>query len=53
MVLERMLELQWDEQIPVYVIPIRTPDRVASLRQQLHQPRWARPELPLPPAAYG
>ncbi len=53
LVLDRMLELQWDEHIPVYVIPIRTPERVAALRRQLGRPRWPGPELPLPPAAYG
>ncbi len=53
LVLDRMLAFQWDEQIPVYVIPIRTPERVATLRRQLASSRWASPELPLPPAAHG
>jgi len=53
LVLDRMLQLQWDQKIPVYVIPIRTPERVAVLRQQQRQARRAGPVLPLPPAAHG
>jgi hypothetical protein len=34
LVIERMLELQLDEGIPVYVIPIRTPERVAALLEE-------------------
>jgi hypothetical protein len=34
LVMERMLALQLDEGIPVYVIPIRTPERVARLRRE-------------------
>lgn len=33
-VIERMLELHLDEGIPVYVIPIRTPERVVALRHE-------------------
>jgi hypothetical protein len=51
LVIDRMLELQIDEGIPVYVIPIRTPERVAVLRQ--HQRSWERTaeQIPLPPAS--
>jgi hypothetical protein len=48
LVMERMLTLQLEEQIPVYVIPIRTPERVASLRREqgchsmLHEPELFR-----------
>ncbi len=34
LVMERMLELQLDEGIPVYLIPIRTPERVAALAKR-------------------
>lgn len=34
LVMDRMLELQLDEGISVYVIPIRTPERVARLRRE-------------------
>ncbi len=34
MVIDRMLELQLDQGIPVYVIPIRTPERVEALRRR-------------------
>jgi hypothetical protein len=45
--IERELELQIEEGIPVYVIPIRTPERVAALlRQQRKQERSASPVLP-------
>lgn len=37
LVLERELELQIDEGIPVYVIPIHTPERVAELLRQQRQ----------------
>ena len=34
LVIDRMLELQLDEGIPIYVIPIRTPERVETLRRR-------------------
>ncbi len=46
LVMERMLALQLDEGVPVYVIPIRTPERVAKLRRE--QARQKRPAVPLP-----
>src|SRR5687767_5685352 len=33
LVLDRMLQLQVEERIPVYVIPIRTPARIAAAMQ--------------------
>lgn len=33
LVLERMLEMQIDEGLPIYVIPLRTPERIAALRE--------------------
>jgi hypothetical protein len=46
--IERELELQIEEGIPVYLIPIRTPERVAALlrQQQRKQERSASPVLP-------
>jgi len=39
LVIDRMLELQLDDGIPVYLIPIHTPERVAALqRQQQRRP---------------
>ncbi len=34
MVIDRMLELQLDHGVPVYLIPIRTPERVAALQSR-------------------
>lgn len=36
LVMDRMLELHLEEGIPVYVIPVRTPARVAALRRRKH-----------------
>ena len=47
LVMDRMLQFQLDEDIPIYVIPIRTPERVAALRQQLNRPASIAPALPL------
>jgi hypothetical protein len=49
LVIDRMLELQLEKGIPVYVIPIRTPQRVAALRQ--HPQERAVPAFPLPPTS--
>ena len=46
LVMDRMLHLQLDEDIPIYVIPIRTPARVAALRRQLNRPASDTPVLP-------
>jgi len=34
---ERLLELEVDEGLPVYVVPVRTPERVAALLAQRGQ----------------
>ncbi|MGI8968819.1 MAG: hypothetical protein ACR2GA_06920 [Chloroflexota bacterium] len=47
LVMERMLEIQLDEGIPVYVIPIRTPERVTKLLQQQHRRTHPLVSLPL------
>ena len=38
LVMDRMLDLQVEDGLPVYVIPLRTPERIAALReaQKLH-----------------
>ena|SRR5579883_1423039 len=46
LVLERELELQIDEGIPVYVIPIHTPERVAELLRQQKRQSILPPSLP-------
>jgi hypothetical protein len=37
LVINRMMELQVEDKLPVYVIPVRTPERVAALRRALAQ----------------
>lgn len=32
LVIDRLLQLQVDESVPVYIIPVRTPERVAEMR---------------------
>lgn len=34
LVIDRLLQLQIDELLPVYVIPVRTPERVAQMRRR-------------------
>ncbi len=51
LVIDRMLELQIQESIPVYVIPIRTPERVAALRQRQYTRDRPVEQIPLPPAS--
>jgi hypothetical protein len=38
LVLERLLEMEIDEGIPLYVIPIRTPERIAEERRRAPRP---------------
>jgi hypothetical protein len=45
LVIDRMLELQLEEGIPVYVLPIRTPERVEKLAKDLRDQRL-RPAVP-------
>jgi hypothetical protein len=45
-VVDRMLELQLDEGIPVYVLPLRTLERAAALREQVAAERRNVSSLP-------
>ena len=45
LVLDRLVELQVEERIPVYVIPVRTPERI--LANQVSQPEPERGHLRL------
>ena len=46
LVIERELALQIDEGIPVYVIPIQTPERTrATMRRVLAQRRYVSPSI--------
>lgn len=47
LVIDRMLSLEVDERIPVYLIPIRTPERVARLLASQPAPRAAVSQAPL------
>src|SRR4051794_4412537 len=44
LVMDRMLELQIDEGLPIYLIPLRTPARIAALREAQRQRVSARSE---------
>src|SRR5688572_29795386 len=33
LVMDRMLEMQVEEELPIYLIPLRTPERIAALRE--------------------
>jgi hypothetical protein len=40
LVMERMIQMQVDEGLPIYLIPLRTPERIAALREaRRRQPR--------------
>src|SRR5436309_2917370 len=40
LVMDRLLELQVEERIPVYVIPVRTPERIlAAIKETASKPR--------------
>ena len=43
--IDRMIDLQVEEGLPIYVVPVRTPERRTALRQQ--QAARAIPALPL------
>ena len=48
LVVDRVVELQVDEQIPIHVIPLRTPERVAAyLAERRQSGRRARRGMPL------
>ena len=47
-VIDRVVEFQVDEHLPIHVVPIRTPERVAAyLREQHRTGRRARRSTPL------
>jgi|SRR5579875_1362143 len=50
LVIDRMLQLQIDDGVPVYLIPVRTPERVAALLEfeQAKRTVSAVPPLALP-----
>lgn len=41
-VIDRLLEIEIDEGLPVYVVPVRTPDRVLQNLQSRKRPRYGR-----------
>ena len=48
LIMDRMLEMQVHEGLPIYLIPLRTPERIAALReaQKRHTSAQKRPYLP-------
>jgi hypothetical protein len=42
LVITRVMELQADEGLPLHVIPVRTPERAAALRQALTETKQHR-----------
>ena len=42
LVMDRMLEMQFEEGLPIYLIPLRTPERIAALREAQQQHTSAR-----------
>lgn len=51
LLIERMMTLQIEEGLPLFVIPVRTPERVAALRrdQAATAPGWRARHLSLAP----
>jgi hypothetical protein len=47
---ERVLELQIEQGVPVYVLPLRTPERIAALRRGLAEQRQKAPGIPHTPS---
>lgn len=43
--IDRMIDLQVEDGLPIYVVPVRTPERSAALRQRQQEAR-AIPALP-------
>ena len=37
--IDRMIDLQVEDGLPIYVVPVRTPERIAALRQQQQRAR--------------
>jgi hypothetical protein len=50
LVMDRMLEMQIDEGLPIYLIPLRTSERIAALREAQRRHTSSRSEY-LPAAA--
>ena len=48
LILERMEQLRLDEGVPILVIPLRTPERVARLREAMQTARRATVPAALP-----
>jgi hypothetical protein len=46
LIINRLVTLQVDEELPFYVIPIRTPERVAAALER-DRTRWSPPPVPL------
>lgn len=47
-VIERVIQFQVDEQLPIHVVPVRTPARVAAARQEQRRGgRHSRRTMPL------
>src|SRR5688572_4900052 len=44
LVMDRMIQMQVDEGLPIYVIPLRTPERIAALQAARRQQRRPRGE---------
>jgi hypothetical protein len=45
-VVDRLLDMQVEEELPVYVFPVRSPERVAALRRDaVARASWAQEDL--------
>ncbi len=44
--IDRMIDLQVEDGLPIYMVPVRTPERIAAVRQWQHDDR-SRLALPL------
>jgi translation elongation factor EF-1alpha len=46
---DRIMEIQIDQGVPIFVIPVRTPERVKAMRTaEQAKPRWSVEPFPLP-----
>ena len=50
-VVDRLHELQVEEELPVYVLPVRTPEREAALLEQVSKQK--RSAAPIPPSTHS
>jgi hypothetical protein len=46
LVTDRLLELQLDEGIPIFVVPVHTPERISHTMRQVRQQQWSDALLP-------